>query len=56
MKVLVEYSNKNIKNNKADGIIVALKDYSVESIVYYDLDEIRKIANNKKELIPENNN
>ena len=51
MKVLVEYSNKNIKNNKADGIIVALKDYSVESIVYYDLDEIREIANNKKELL-----
>ena len=52
MRLLVEYSrHEGIKNNKADGIIVALKDYSVESIDYYDLDEIREIANNKKGLL-----
>ena len=45
MKILVEYANK-FNNTKADGIILPLKDYSVESIYYYTLEEIKEIKNN----------
>jgi len=44
MKLLVEYSNK-YSNTKADGIILPLKDYSVESVYYYTLEEIKNICN-----------
>ena len=45
MKMLVEYANK-YSSTKADGIILPLKDYSVESIYYYTLEEIKEIKNN----------
>ena len=45
MKLLVEYSNR-FNKTKANGIILPLKDYSVESIYYYTLDEIKAISNN----------
>lgn len=44
MKLLVELSKKsNSYFDKIDGIILALEDYSVESVNYYSLDEIEKI-------------
>ena len=53
MQVLVEYSNREHiqQDSKANGIIVALKDYSVESIEYYTLDEIREMASHKNGLL-----
>ncbi len=45
MKLLVEYSTNNI-NYDVDGLILALKDYSVESVCYYTIDEIKDIKNN----------
>ena len=45
MKLLVEPSSKNIHYlSSIDGIILALKDYSVESVCYYTLDEVKKIC------------
>lgn len=44
MKLLVEASKSNIYEFKCDGIILALKDYSVGSKKYYSLDEIRDIC------------
>ena len=44
MKILVEYANR-FNSTKADGIILPLKDYSVESVYYYTLEEIKEIKN-----------
>ena len=44
MKLLVEACKTNIYEFKCDGIILALKDYSVGSKEYYSLDEIRDIC------------
>ena len=44
MKLLVEASKTNIYEFKCDGVILALKDYSVGSKKYYSLDEIRDIC------------
>lgn len=46
MKLLIEPSNKtNIYNEIVDGIILALQDFSVQSPVYYTLEEIKAIRN-----------
>ena len=50
MKLLIEKNTSNYDNLKTDGIILALKDYSVQSSVYYDLDEIKKIINKYPKL------
>ena len=45
MKVLVEVSSKDTINSiKADGVILALENYSVESVCFFSLEEIEKIA------------
>ena len=47
MKLIIEPINKNkLYTEIVDGIILPLKDYSVESICYFDLDEIREIKKN----------
>ena len=44
MKLLVEVIDKNnLYLDKSDGIILPLKDFSVESICYFDIDEIENI-------------
>lgn len=44
MKLIIEPSSKeNLYLDKVDGIILSLKDYSVGSNIYFDLDEIGKI-------------
>ena len=43
MKLLVEYSNKNDIDLSVDGVILALANYSVESVSFFELDEIEKI-------------
>lgn len=44
MKLLVEVSQKdNLYLDACDGIILALKDYSVESVCYFSLSEIESI-------------
>jgi putative protease len=43
LKVLVENSEKNHLSMDADGLILPLKDYAVESIQTFSLDEIKKI-------------
>lgn len=45
MKLLVEYSNKNHSSiSSIDGIILPLKSFSVESMNYYTLEEIKEIC------------
>jgi putative protease len=47
MKLLVEACQKNnLYLNDTDGIILALDNYSVESIVSFSIDEIKEIKNN----------
>ena len=43
MKLLIEKNTSNFDKLKTDGIILSLKDYSVQSTIYYDLDEIKDI-------------
>ena len=43
MKLLIEKNTSNYDKLKTDGIILSLKDYSVQSTIYYDLDEIKDI-------------
>lgn len=45
MKLLIEKNTSNFDNLKTDGIILSLKDYSVQSTIYYYLDEIKEIIN-----------
>ena len=58
LKLLIETSNKNDIDLDCDGIILPLKDYSVESITYYTLDEIEVISKktNKEIFIKINKN
>ena len=42
MKLLIEKNSSNFNNLKTDGVVLSLKDYSVQSNIYYDLDEIEK--------------
>lgn len=52
MKLLIEVSSKdNLYLDNADGIILALDNYSVESIVSFSVDEIKKIKNNTSKEI-----
>ena len=45
MKLLVEVNKKqDLCLDKVDGVILALKDYSVESTCFYTLDEIEEIT------------
>lgn len=45
MKLLIEPSNKkNLYLNTVDGLILSLKDYAVQSPVYYTVSEIRDIV------------
>ena len=46
MKILIEPITKQNKYEDADGIILALKDYSVQSMNYYSIDEIKTIKDN----------
>ncbi len=50
MKLLIEKNSTNFNNIKTDGIILSLKDYAVQSIVYYELDEIKKIIDDNPTL------
>ena len=50
MKLLIEKNTSNFNNLKTDGIILSLKDYSVQSTIYYDLDEIKDIINKYPKL------
>ena len=47
MKILAEVINKNnLYLDIVDGIILPIKDYSVESVCYFDIDEIISIKKN----------
>lgn len=47
MKLLVEVSNKNnLCLDIVDGVILGLLDYAVETVCFFSLDEVIKIANN----------
>ena len=49
MKLLVEPCGKKLDYiSKIDGIILALKDYSVESLCFFTIDEITNIKKNNK--------
>lgn len=50
MKVLIEPITLKEKYNNVDGLILSLKDYSVQSGRYYSLEEIKTIKENNKEL------
>lgn len=50
MKLLIEKNTSNFDKLKIDGIILSLKDYSVQSTIYYDLDEIKDIINKYPKL------
>ena len=50
MKVLIEPITKKEKYENVDGLILALKDFSVQSSNYYTLDEIKQIKNNNSNL------
>ena len=50
MKLLIEKNTSNFDKLKTDGIILSLKDYSVQSTIYYDLDEIKDIINKYPKL------
>ena len=51
MKILIEPSTKEeIYGNITDGIILSLEKYAVQSNVYFNLEEIRKIRENNPDL------
>lgn len=59
MKLLIEVSGKNnLYLNDVDGLILALDNYSVESIVSFSIDEIKDIKNkfNKEIFVKINKN
>lgn len=52
MRLLIEVSNKNnLYLDNVDGIILALDNYSVESIVSFSVSEIKEIKNNTSKEI-----
>lgn len=52
MKLLVEVSSKDsLFLDNSDGIILALEDFSVESVCYFTLDEIISIKNSTKKEV-----
>ena len=50
MKILIEPITKKEIYENADGLILSLKDYSVQSINYYTLEEIKKIKEDNNNL------
>jgi len=59
MKLIIEPSTKdNLYLDNVDGLILSLKDYSIGSNIYFDIDEIKEIVNNtsKEIFINMNNN
>ena len=59
MKLIIEPSTKNnLYLDYVDGIILSLKDYSIGSNIYFDIDEIKEIVNStdKEIFINMNNN
>ena len=51
MKLLIEPSTKNkMYEKEVDGLILSLKDYAVQSPVYYTLEEIKKIKQENSTL------
>ncbi len=51
MKVLIEPKTKTeIYKNNIDGLIISLKDYAVQSEVYYTKEEIKKLREDNKDL------
>ena len=51
MKLLIEPSNKNnLYETTIDGLILSLKDYAVQSPIYYTLEEIIKIRNSNQNI------
>lgn len=51
MKVLIEPKTKTeIYKNNVDGLIISLKDYAVQSEVYYTKEEIKKLREENKDL------
>ena len=50
MKILIEPITKKEVYENTDGLILSLKDFSVQSINYYTLDEIKNIKDNNKNL------
>ena len=52
MKLLIEAENKDdLMLNEVDGIILPLEGYSVESSIYYSIDEIEDISKNSNGMI-----
>lgn len=45
MKLLIEKIDNNFDNIKTDGLILSLKDFSVQSIKYFSIEEIKEIVN-----------
>ena len=50
MKILIEPESKNINSFKCDGVILALENYAVESVCYFNLDEIKEIKKSNLEV------
>lgn len=50
MKILIEPITTKEKYENVDGLILALKDYSVQSINYYTINEIKTIKENNPSL------
>ena len=51
MKILIEPSTKeNLYEDLTTGLILSLDKYAVQSNVYFNLDEIRKIRENNPKL------
>ena len=50
MKILIEPITKKEIYENVDGLILSLKDYSVQSINYYTLEEIKKIKEDNNNL------
>ncbi len=50
MKLLIEPITKKEKYDNIDGLILSLKDYSVQSINYYSIEEIKEIQEKNKDI------
>lgn len=51
MKLLIEPANKNnLYLNQINGLILSLKDYSIQSPIYFEIDEIKKIKEENPSL------
>ncbi len=50
MKIIIDPITKKKTYDNIDGLILSLKDYAVQSINYYTLDEIKEIQNNNPNI------